>query len=173
MFSESVDQNAIIPISAGGKRTNQKLRPQPILPGSLRMGPKPPAWPTIQASRPSATTSTKGAAQFSNRRTASMPRMMIKMLSAQKTAKLSQGVQCWPATIDEFVQPDPKSFPDRALSAPPQIQVWMPNQPHATPARRRAATFAPKTPNDARAKTGYGIPDLVPSGLLALSGISN
>src|SRR6267378_5302776 len=50
MFSESVDQNAIIPISAGGKSTNQKLPPQPILPGSLRIGPNPPAWPTIQAS---------------------------------------------------------------------------------------------------------------------------
>src|SRR6202165_1964607 len=114
MFSESVDQNAIIPISAGGKRTNQKLPPQPILPGSLRMGPKPPACPTIHASRPSATTSTNGAAQFSKRRTAFMPRMMIRMLSAQKIAKLSQRVQCCPAIMDEFVQPAPNSFPDKA-----------------------------------------------------------
>src|SRR4029077_13043867 len=41
MFSESVDQKAIMPISAGGKRTNQKLPPQPTLPGWLRIGPKP------------------------------------------------------------------------------------------------------------------------------------
>src|SRR5438105_13953755 len=34
----------------------------------------------------------------------------------------------------------------------------MPNQPHATPARSSAATFAPNTPKEARAKTGYGIP---------------
>src|SRR5438105_2712696 len=33
MFNESVDQNAIIPISAGGNSTNQKVPPQPTLPG--------------------------------------------------------------------------------------------------------------------------------------------
>src|SRR5438132_14184088 len=113
MFNESVDQNAIIPISAGGKRTSQKLLPQPTLPGSLRMGPKPPAWFTIQMSNPRATTSTNGAAQFSNRRTASLPRRMIRMLSAQKIAKLSQSVQCWPATMDEFNQPAPNNLPAR------------------------------------------------------------
>src|SRR5437763_1291644 len=89
MLSDSVDQNAIIPISAGGNSTNQKLLPQPTLPGSLRIGPKPPALPTIQASSPSATISTNGAAQFSNRRTAFIPRRMMKMLIAQKIAKLS------------------------------------------------------------------------------------
>src|SRR5256885_9385215 len=50
MFSDSVDQNAIIPISAGGKSTSQKLLPPPTLPGSLRVGPKPPALLTIQTS---------------------------------------------------------------------------------------------------------------------------
>src|SRR5438309_873674 len=47
----------------------------------------------------------------------------------------------------------------------------MPNQPQATPARSRAATLAPKTPKDARAKTGYGIPYLVPAWLFASIGI--
>ena len=49
--------------------------------------------------------------------------------------------------------------------APPPIQVWMPNQPQATPARIRAGRLAPKTPNDARAKTGYGMPYFVPAWL--------
>ena len=47
----------------------------------------------------------------------------------------------------------------------------MPNQPQATPARRRAATLAPKTPNEALAKTGYGMPYLVPAWLFASIGI--
>ena len=111
MFNESVDQNAIMPINAGGKSTNQKLPPQPTLPGSLRIGPKPPALVTIQARSPRATISTNGAAQFSNRRTAFIPRRMMKMLITQKMAKLSHCVQCWPATIVELVQPTPNSLP--------------------------------------------------------------
>ena len=38
----------------------------------------------------------------------------------------------------------------------------MPNHPHATTARMMAGTFAPKTPYAARAKTGKGMPYLVP-----------
>ena len=54
--------------------------------------------------------------------------------------------------------------------AEPPIQVWMPNQPQATPARMRAGRLAPKTPNDARAKTGYGMPYLVPAWLFSSIG---
>ena len=39
----------------------------------------------------------------------------------------------------------------------------MPNQPHATKARMSAGTFAPRVPNDARQKTGNGIPYRVPA----------
>ena len=56
--------------------------------------------------------------------------------------------------------------------APPPIQVWMPNQPQATPARMRAGRLAPTVPNEARAKTGNGIPYLVPAWLLASIGTS-
>jgi hypothetical protein len=42
--------------------------------------------------------------------------------------------------------------------AQPPIHVWMPNQPQATMARRSEGMFAPRTPNDARAITGNGIP---------------
>ena len=48
----------------------------------------------------------------------------------------------------------------------------MPNQPQATPARIRAGRFAPNTPNEARAKTGNGMPYLVPAWLLASIGTS-
>ena len=48
------------------------------------------------------------------------------------------------------------------LMASPPIQVWMPNHPQATSARSTAATFAPSTPNDARASTGNGIPYFAP-----------
>jgi hypothetical protein len=48
------------------------------------------------------------------------------------------------------------------MAAPP-IQVWMPNQPQATMARRNAGMCAPLTPNEARANTGNGMPYLVPA----------
>ena len=92
MLSERVDQNAIMPISAGGKTLIQKSVPQPRVPWSSTSGPKPPAEIVIQMSRKTATIRTNGAAQFSNRRIASMPRRMIAMLKAQNTMKLSHSV---------------------------------------------------------------------------------
>jgi hypothetical protein len=47
----------------------------------------------------------------------------------------------------------------------------MPNQPHATSARIMAGTFAPNTPYAARAKTGKGMPYLVPGWELARMGM--
>ena len=47
---------------------------------------------------------------------------------------------------------------NRVSSARAAIQVWMPNQPHATTARSTAGTFAPRTPNAARHSTGKEIP---------------
>src|SRR5947209_10756960 len=47
--------------------------------------------------------------------------------------------------------------------ASPPIQVWMPNQPQATRARKSAGTLAPRMPNEARQYTGKGIPYLVPA----------
>src|SRR5436853_1928862 len=44
----------------------------------------------------------------------------------------------------------------------PPIHDWIPNQPHATRARIRAGRFDPVVPYAARAKTGNGIPYLVP-----------
>src|SRR5215471_2487795 len=64
--------------------------------------------------------------------------------------------------VAALVQESPKSAPARVKTAPPPIQLWMPNQPQAMKARSRAGTLEPKTPNEARARTGYGIPYLVP-----------
>ncbi|GAA3211262.1 hypothetical protein GCM10020256_09890 [Streptomyces thermocoprophilus] len=47
--------------------------------------------------------------------------------------------------------------------ASPPIQVWMPNQPHATRARTTAGRLAPRTPKEARANTGKGMPYLGPA----------
>ena len=48
----------------------------------------------------------------------------------------------------------------------------MPNQPQATIARRIAGTFAPSTPNEARAKTGNVIPYFVPACAFSTIGMS-
>ena len=120
-----------------------------------------------------------GAAQFSNRLTASIPRRTMTMLIAQKTAKLSHRVHGWAEPIRSGklaasvhqLPPLPRRAPTRAKIAPPPIQVWIPNQPQATPARMRAGRLAPKTPNAARAKTGYGMPYFVPPWLIRIIGI--
>ncbi len=59
-----------------------------------------------------------------------------------------------------------------AFSARPPIQVWMPNQPHATTARSSAGMFAPYTPKLARHNTGKEIPYLVPACAFSTIGIS-
>jgi len=48
----------------------------------------------------------------------------------------------------------------------------MPNQPHATMARSTAGTLAPKTPNEARAYTGKGMPYFAPAWALSMMGTS-
>src|SRR4030081_956855 len=85
MFSDRVDQNAIIAISDGGN-TFQNALPQPRLPGCDNSGPGPPALPSIQISSATNTTSTNGAAQFSNRLDVSMPREMMPTWIPQNAA---------------------------------------------------------------------------------------
>ena len=148
-----MDQNAIMPMSEIGK-IFQKSGPHPSLPLSARIGPRPPAWMIIQTMRSRNTAMRNGAAQLSNRLIASMPHMMIMMLSAQKMAKHSHSVHGWaaaspkPRAIVAPVQPSitrqgQSSAPTTANSAVPPIQVWMPNQPQATKARIKAGRLAP------------------------------
>ena len=58
-----------------------------------------------------ATTSTNGAAQFSNRRSVSMPRTMMAISSTQKIAKDSHCVHGYPPMWATLVQPLPKMAP--------------------------------------------------------------
>ena len=48
----------------------------------------------------------------------------------------------------------------------------MPNQAQATSARKMAGRLAPRSPNEARAKTGNGMPYLVPAWLFSSIGTS-
>ena len=108
-----------------------------------------------------------------------MPRRMMYTLISQKMAKLNHSVQgCAPThrnptplAVDHH-ESAPRIAPTRVKIASPPIQVWIPNQPHATPARMSAGRFAPITPNEARANTGYGIPYFVPAWLISSIGTS-
>ena len=102
------------------------------------------------------------------------------MLTAQKITKLSHIVhgceaasprpnETLPASVHQL--PDPKIAAPMPKTARAPIQVWMPNQPQATPARRSAGRLAPQTPKEARATTGYGIPYFVPEWLMSSIGI--
>src|SRR6266567_5818394 len=95
MFSDIVDQNAIIAISDGGN-TFQNAMPQPSPECCDSNGPNPPARLRIQISSAMNTTSTNGAAQFSKRRNVSMPRQMMPIWITQKTANDSHNVHGCP-----------------------------------------------------------------------------
>src|SRR5262249_52696522 len=122
MFRESVAQKAIIAISDGKNRV-QNDDPQPTLPPWLRMGPKPWAALTIQISRNTPSTSTNGAAQFSNRRRVFISRRMIAIWTTQKIAKLSHWVHGLPSNAGAFVQASPNRTPASVKTAPPPIQL--------------------------------------------------
>src|SRR3954454_14618794 len=110
MFSDSVAQNAIMPISDGAK-IFQKSASQPSFDGCDRIGPRPPALTRIAIINARNATVTSGAAQFSNRRNPSIPRQISTICSAQKNAKLSHIVHGWPPTEEAPFQPEPASSP--------------------------------------------------------------
>ncbi len=92
MLRESVDQKPIMPIR-DGKNTFQKPLPQPSSDGCDNSGPSPPAFTAIHASSASAPTITNGAAQFSNRRSVSIPRAITAISTTQKTPNASHCVR--------------------------------------------------------------------------------
>src|SRR5215213_3639240 len=69
----------------------------------------------------------------------SMPRMMIATWTTQKTPN---AIALCPVTS---AQPEVSAVISVSSATAP-IQVWMPNQPHATRARAIAATLAPRMP---------------------------
>ncbi len=110
MFSDSVAQKAIIPISDGAN-SFQKSAPQPSFDGSDRIGPSPPASTSTQISRATATTMTNGAAQFSKRRRVSMPRQMIAISIAQNRKNEAHSVHGWSITVAASTHQEPSSLP--------------------------------------------------------------
>ena len=113
MFSERVAQNAIIAISDGAN-SFQKSAPQPSFDGWDRIGPSPPASTITQISRATATTMTNGAAQFSKRRSVSMPRQMIAISITQNRKNEAHSVQGWSMTVAASTHQEPSSFPAMA-----------------------------------------------------------
>ncbi len=111
-----------------------------------RIWPRPPALLTIQMASASRQTASTGAAQFSNHFTAFMPRQMMTICMTQNRMKHSHIVHGSPPISPAPIQLSPNSLPRMMKVAWPPIQVWMPNQPHATSPRRIAARFAPRTP---------------------------
>ncbi len=87
---------------------------------------------------------------------------MMASSSAQKSTKHTHRVHGWPPTSDASAQP-PNSLPSSTKMPWPPIQVWMPNQAQATPARIIAGRLAPRSPKEARASTGNGMPYFGPA----------
>src|SRR5437868_14967335 len=62
-------------------------------------------------------------------------------------------------------------MPKRVSRAVPPIHVWIPNQPHATTARRTAGMLAPLVPKEDRQRTGKDTPYFVPAWALSIMGM--
>src|SRR5262245_38457259 len=137
MFKESVAQNPIIAVSEG-MNTPQNSPTVLNFDGLSSIGPNPPACPTAQTSSTTAMTSTIGAAQFSNTRTAFMPRKMIQMLSDQKIRKVIADERLKPASVKPppSVANDGQIATRNVFTASPPMKVWIPNHPQATIARK-------------------------------------
>ena len=106
-----------------------------------------------------------GAAVRSSQRMPSMPRRMIASSISQNAPN---AIALWPPMSVHPVH----SVAISVSTASAPIQVWIPNQPHATSARAIAATFAPRMPKLERTSTGNGMPYFVPGCALSSIGIS-
>jgi hypothetical protein len=72
---------------------------------------------------------------------------MIQMFKPQKSRNDSHSVVvCPPKPDPSSVGQAGNSAAKNVWSASPPIQVWMPNQPHATSARMSAGRFEPAVP---------------------------
>src|SRR3954466_8018290 len=97
---------------------------------------------------------------------------MMAIWSAQNSRKQNHRGQGLPAISPAFSQWPPVSLEPSAKMPLPPIQVWMPNQPQATAARISAGMLAPRSPKEARARTGKGMPYLGPACPVASIGSS-
>ena len=133
--------------------------------GAWSMGPKPPAFVVIKASRTRDMTRRNGAAKLCRKRMESTPRQTTAMFRSQKPMKQAQSTQGMAVVEGQ------RTLTMAAMDSPP-IQLWMPNQPQATMARSVAGMLAPRTPKLARTKTGNGMPYFAPAWAFRIIGIS-
>ena len=93
-----------------------------------------------------------------------MPFWMIKSCRAQTTTKQMTSSPEWPRKCVDLWNAMIESVRvSSATIAPDAAAVWAPYKKQATTVRTSAGRFAPQTPNDARASTGYGTPGLTPA----------
>src|SRR5258705_9506159 len=150
MFRETVAQNPTVAFRAGTRnlRKSSKLLNRE---GDESIGPKPPAVRYAHPNSRRPTASRIGALMPCRKRMYSIPLRTTARLMSQKVRKqiaVLYGRRPQPGASVEI----------NVLIASPPIHVWMPNHPQATNALSTAATFAPRTPNEARASTGNGTP---------------
>src|SRR5213083_121961 len=127
--------------------------------------PRPPAFHDAHAKSAAPPPSSRGADQVSRYLIPSTPPAMMNTCIPQKRKNASQ---MWPPTpVHPF-----HITANKVSRACPPIQVWIPNQPQATMARRIAGTFAPLVPNDARHRTGNDTPYFVPACAFRIMGTS-
>src|ERR1035437_10109655 len=147
MFSDRVAQNPTMPVRAGKK----KAQNWPLLawPGSKAegwesIGPNPPAPREAPARSRRPRAMRRDALRFSSQRMASMPLYTTSMLIPQKKRKQRNWGKVMPKAWEAVAEASDGKNTDMILKmALPPIQVWMPNQPHATSARSSAGTLAP------------------------------
>ena len=152
MFRLSVTRSPTFAVNPAGKSCqNGRLSLVCSRPISLRMWPSPPPRKIAQPSSSAPPASSSGADQPSSFLMPSRPRTMIATWTSQK---MPNAIQTWPGTP---AQPGHAARISVSSASPP-IQVWMPNQPQATSARRTAGTLAPRTPKLARHSTGNDTP---------------
>ena len=118
-----------------------------------------------QSSRTAPPASSSGADQLSSSLIPSVPLRITATWISQKT--MNDTARC----AGTLAHPG-QAASTSASSARPPIQVWIPNQPQATIARRTAGRLAPRTPKLARQSTGNGTPYLVPACAFSTIGTS-
>src|SRR5579864_8718918 len=106
---------------------------------------------------------TVGAAICARRPMACGPRIAIATLISQKIPNANQRCSGKSPHIVLSPRQEGNTVDRIASSAPPPNHELMPNHPAAISARAKAGTCAPRVPNQSRAKTGYGMPYLVPA----------
>src|SRR5262249_49846088 len=132
MLRETVDQKPTVPFSAGIRNFRKSLVLRNCE-GVESIGPKPPALFHAHINSRTPTPNRIGALRLGRKGMNSMLFRITARLMAQKIMKQI-------AVPFGFDRHAGHTVPSRVLMASPPIQLWMPNQPHATRARNTAAT---------------------------------